>query len=223
MARILIVDDEEALREGLRFNLEIEGFEVDTVDSAERALGMQPAAYDLILLDVMMGAMSGFKFAQRLKKEPSTAHVPIIFLTARDGDDDMVAGLTIGADDYISKPFTVRNVVARVRAVLRRTAKTADNETLAYQGLKIDRKSMRCTIDGQELAMPRKELEILSLMLSDPGRIFSRAEIMSRVWPDGVVVSDRTIDVNITRLRQKLGAYGAHIVTRPAYGYGFEF
>lgn len=224
--RILVVDDEDTLCEALRFNLEVEGYDVDVAYSAEEAMAMSPGSYSLILLDVMMGEMSGFKMAQALKSDPATARVPIIFLTARDSEDDMVAGLNIGADDYIFKPYTVRNVLARVKSVLRRAAGSSEParqaSTVEFEGLVLDLDVKRCTVDGESVKLPRKEFEILSLLLSNPNRIFSREEILSRVWHDDVVVLDRTIDVNITRLRQKIGRYGSHIVTRSGYGYGFE-
>ncbi len=221
--RILVVDDEESLCEILQFNLEVEGYEVDVAYSAEEALERDVASYDLLLLDVMMGAMSGFRMAQELKRNPATASVPIIFCTARDSEDDTVAGLNLGADDYISKPFSLREVIARVRSVLRRsTTPKSDNDIVSYLTLSLDRRSKRCTLDGNEVQLTKKEFEILALLLSNRGRIFSREEILERVWTDEVVVLDRTIDVNITRLRKKIGQYGHNITTRLGYGYGFE-
>ena len=211
--KILVVDDEESLCEILQFNLEVEGYEVDVAYSAEQALNMHPERYSLLLLDVMMGETSGFKMARQLKSRPETAGVPIIFCTARDTEDDTVAGLNIGADDYIAKPFSIREVLARVRSVLRRTAQPAAEENLTRKV---------CTIDGKPLALTKKEFEILALLLSSRGKIFSREEILRQVWSDEVIVLDRTIDVNITRLRRKIGPYGEHIVTRLGYGYGFE-
>ncbi len=221
--KILVVDDEESLCEILQFNLEIEGYEADVAYSAEQALEMHPERYSLILLDVMMGEMSGFRMAQILKSKPETAHIPVIFCTAKDTEDDTVAGLNLGADDYIAKPFSVREVLARVRSVLRRTARHDETEeSVAFEGLSIDLKRKRCTMDGEQLPLTKKEFEILALLLSHQGVIFSREEILRRVWSDEVIVLDRTIDVNITRLRRKIGAYGEHIVTRLGYGYGFE-
>ena len=221
--KILIVDDEESLCEILQFNLEVEGYEADVAYSAEQALEMHPERYSLILLDVMMGEMSGFKMARILKSNPETARVPVIFCTARDTEDDTVAGLTLGADDYIAKPFSIREVLARVRSVLRRTASPqTESEVIGYEGLEMDLRRKSCTVDGEEVSLTKKEFEILSLMLSHRGVIFSREEILHRVWSDEVVVLDRTIDVNITRLRRKIGRYGEHIVTRLGYGYGFE-
>ena len=221
--KILVVDDEESLCEILQFNLEVEGYEVDVAYSAEQALGMHPERYSLILLDVMMGEMSGFRMAQLLKSKPETAKVPVIFCPAKDTEDDAVAGLNLGADDYIATPFSIREVLARVRSVLRRTAGTQEeSEVVAFEGLSLDLRSKRCTLDGEPLALTKKEFEILALLLAHRGTIFSREEILHRVWSDEVIVLDRTIDVNITRLRRKIGRYGEHIVTRLGYGYGFE-
>ena len=226
--RILVVDDEETLADALKFNLEAEGYEVDTAYSAEEALTMSLADYDLILLDIMMGDISGTQLASILKKRPDTRDIPIIFCTARDSDDDMVAGLDLGADDYITKPYSIRNVLARVRSVLRRrqSAPAADNEpgteALTYETLQVLPDAKRVLIDGREVHIPRKEFEILRLLMANPGRVYSRDELLSRIWPDEVVVLDRVVDVNMTRLRSKLGRYASLIKTRPGYGYYFN-
>ena len=223
--RILVVDDEEDLCEILKFNLENEGYEVDTANSAEEALKMNISSYHLLFLDVMMGEISGFKMANLLKKDKKTAQVPIIFITAKDTENDTVTGFNLGADDYISKPFSLREVIARVKAVLRRTA-TSDTEKapeqLCYQSLVIDITKKKVSIDGEEVPLTKKEFEILFLLLQNKGRVFSREDILSRIWSDEVYVLDRTIDVNITRLRKKIGTYGKRIVTRLGYGYCFE-
>lgn len=224
-SKILVVDDEATLCDTLKFNLEIEGYEVDTAYSAEEAMTLDLKQYDLILLDIMMGEKSGFDMARAMKKDPQLARVPIIFCTARDAEDDMVAGLNLGADDYIAKPYSIRNVLARVRTVLRRTSQheTAASESpTSFEGLSVDPSLKRCTVDGTEVRLPRKEFEILCLLLSNRGRIFSREEILGRIWPEEVVVIDRVVDVNITRLRSKIGRYGKMIVTRSGYGYGFK-
>lgn len=223
--RILVVDDEEDLCEILKFNLENEGYQVDTATSAEEALKMDLPQYHLLLLDVMMGEISGFRMANMLKKEKETAHIPIIFITAKDTENDTITGFNIGADDYISKPFSIREVMVRVKAVLRRTASstpTKDEETLAYKGLTINFSKKKVRIDGNEISLTKKEFEILTLLLQNKGRVFSREDILAKVWQEEVFVLDRTIDVNITRLRKKLGEYGKYIVTRLGYGYCFE-
>ena len=237
MQKILIVDDEESICEILQFNLEIEGYEADVAYSAEQALKMDLKSYSLILLDIMMGGMSGFKMAQMLKKDPETASIPIIFCTAKDTEDNKIAGLTLGADDYISKPFSVREVVARVKSVLRRCTQQPqvqvqpqqiqprtemDGDSITYNGLRLDLLKHKCYIDEQEVQLTKKEMEIMVLFLRNSGRVLSREEILHNVWSDEVVVLDRTIDVNITRLRKKIGEYGKFIVTRQGYGYGFD-
>ena len=227
--RILIVDDEETLCEVLKLNLENEGYDVDIAFSAEQALTLDLKCYSLILLDIMMGEISGIKMAKMMKADVTTAEIPIIFCTARDSEDDMIMGLNIGADDYIMKPYTIRNVIARVKSVLRRTAGHKGNTTttekpnmLKVEGLQLDMEFKRCIVDGAEVKLARKEFELLAYLISHRGKILSREQILSRVWSDEVVVLDRTIDVNITRLRSKIGAYGSYIVTRSGFGYGFR-
>ena len=223
------MDDEETLCEVLKLNLENEGYDVDVAFSAEQALGYNIKEYSLILLDIMMGEISGIKMAKILKNDVATADIPIIFCTARDTEDDMVMGLNLGADDYIMKPYTVRNVVARVKSVLRRTAShkvgnvSAEKPNrLVVEGLCLDLEFKRCTVDGEEVKLARKEFELLVYLVSHRGKILSREQILSHVWSDEVVVLDRTIDVNITRVRSKIGAYGSYIVTRSGFGYGFR-
>lgn len=219
--RILVIDDEEVLCEILQYNLEQEGYEVDVAYSAEDALKLPLASYDLLLVDVMLGGMSGFQLARRLKSDEATARVPIIFCTARDDEDAAVTGLNLGADDYIRKPFSLREVKARVRAALRRAA-PREGGRIVFGELAIDRAAKTCTLAGEELALTRKELDLLTFLLSHAGTVFSREEILKNVWPEQVVVLDRTIDVNITRLRRKIGPYGHHIITRQGYGYGWQ-
>ncbi len=223
--QILVVDDEEDLCEILKFNLENEDYVVDTANSAEEALRMDLSKYDLLLLDVMMGEISGFKMARMLKQDPKTAHIPIIFITAKDTENDTVTGFNLGADDYISKPFSLREVAARVKAVLRRTNMGEFDqpiEQLTYKTLTLDIVKKKVLIDGEEVPLTKKEFEILKLLLQNKGRVFSREDILNKVWSDEVYVLDRTIDVNITRLRKKIGNYGKCIVTRLGYGYCFE-
>lgn len=225
--RILVVDDEETLCEALRFNLETEGYAVDVAHSAEEALSMDLSQYDLFLLDIMMGEISGTQLARIIRSNPATSSVPIIFCTAKDNEDDMIAGLDLGADDYITKPYSLRSVAARIRTVLRRTTlhngQPVNNEPdkVSYLGLTVLPAKKICMVDGAEVKLPRKEFEILLKLLSHRGHIFSREEILKEIWPDEVVVLDRVVDVNITRIRQKIGRYGKNIVTRSGYGYGF--
>ncbi|WP_106828973.1 response regulator transcription factor [Parabacteroides pacaensis] len=223
--KILVVDDEEDLCEILKFNLETDGYEVDTAFSAEEALKKDLTSYNLLLLDVMMGEISGFKMANILKKNEATTHIPIIFLTAKDTENDLLTGFNLGADDYISKPFSIREVLARVKAVVRRTEKKPvgkENELLQYETLALDVKRIKATVGNEEIPLTKKEFEILKLLLENKGSVFSRDEILSRIWKEEVYVLDRTIDVNITRLRKKIGPYGKNIVTRLGFGYCFE-
>ncbi len=226
--KILVVDDELDICEILKYNLETEGFEVDTACSAEEALEMPLQDYSLILLDVMMGEMSGFQMVRRLKNNSSTARIPIIFVTALDGEDNMVKGLNIGADDYIAKPLSMKEVKARVRAVLRRsfqpqqTMVPHDESKIVYEGIVLDLSLKTVTCDGQKLVFTKLEFELLSFFLQHPNKVFSREDLLKYCWPREVVVLDRTVDVNITRLRKKIGRYGKQIKTRVGYGYCFE-
>ena len=227
--RILVVDDEQDICEILQYNLETEGYEVVTANSAEEALGLPLQEFGLILLDVMMGEMSGFQMARRLKDNTATAQIPIIFITALDSEDNLVKGLNIGADDYIAKPLSMKEVKARVRAVLRRSSQpqlqqtiiTTDNK-ICYEGITLDHNAKTATLDGQNLSLTKLEYELLSLLLQHPGKVFSREDLLKYCWPQDVLVLDRTVDVNITRLRKKIGRYGKHIKTRVGYGYCFE-
>lgn len=224
--KILIVDDEETLCEVLKINLQNEGFAVDIANSAEQALTYEIRGYSLILLDIMMGEISGIQMAKILKSSPATSSIPIIFCTARDTEDDMIRGLDLGADDYIMKPYTVRNVIARVKSVLRRTDRHQENtdnksgENLQVEGLQLDMNLKQCFVDGKQVKLTKTEFELLEFLMSHRGKIYSREEIVHRVW-DNTIVIERTIDVNITRLRSKIGPYGNYIITRLGFGYGF--
>ena len=229
--RILVVDDEEDLCEILQFNLELEGYKVDVAHSAEEALRLQLSDYALVLLDVMMGEISGFKMAKMMREDEQLKRVPIIFVTARDAENDLVTGFNLGADDYISKPFSIKEVMLRVKAVMRRTAvqlpvqtairqlggKTVEYETIV---MNIDNKTVE--IDGRDVAFTKREFELLKLFIENPNRVFSREEILKMVWHDDVCVLDRTVDVNITRVRKKIGRYGVQLVSRQGYGYSFK-
>lgn len=227
--KILVVDDEETLCEILQFNLENEGYEVDVAYSAEQALKLPLENYSLILLDIMLGEISGIKLARMLKSNVKTAGIHIIFCSARSSEDDMILGLEIGADDYIVKPYSLRNLIARVKCVLRREPEHNEpinalvkHNFLQANGLKLDLEFKRCLIDEREVKMSRKEFELLAYLIVHRGKICSREEILSKIWKDEVFVLDRTVDVNITRVRSKIGVYGGCIVTRCGYGYGFK-
>ena len=223
--RILVVDDEQDLCEILKFNLETDGYAVETANSAEEALKMDIAGFDLLLLDVMMGGMSGFAMAKKLKSDPATKDIPVVFLTARDTENDTVTGFNLGADDYISKPFSIREVLVRIRAALRRTAEKNGEQqanVLRYQGLELNLDKKTVSIDGEDVPFTKTEFEILHLLLDEKGRVFSRQELIDRIWPKDVLVLDRTVDVNITRLRKKIGKFSKCIVTRLGFGYYFD-
>lgn len=221
---ILVVDDEEDLCDILKFNLEMEGYLVDTANSAEEALKLDLKKYDLLLLDVMMGEISGFKMARMLKADKATAQIPIIFITAKDTENDTLTGFNIGADDYVSKPFSLREVIMRIKAVLRRTATQSaqPEQELRFKNMTVNVLQKKLFVDGKEVPLTKKEFEILLLLLKNQGRVLSREDILNKVWNDDVYVLDRTVDVNITRLRKKIGEYGKYIVTRLGYGYCFE-
>jgi len=218
--RILIVDDEQDLCEILQFNLSAAGYEADVAYSAEEAISRGVGQYDLLLLDVMMPGLSGFELAERLRVGMASVEPPIIFLTAKDTEEDTLTGFGLGADDYVTKPFSVREVVARVNAVLKRNRH--QTRQLQYEGLVVDQNSKTVTIDNVAVELTRTELDLLALLLSHRGQVFTRQELLDNVWPDDVIVSERTVDVNITRLRKKLGCYASCIVTRQGFGYYFE-
>lgn len=228
--RIMVVDDEQDICEILRFNLASGGYDVQTANSAEEALealrAAPPHAFDLFLLDVMMGGMSGFDLAGILKQKEATADIPIIFLTAKDTANDTITGLNIGADDYISKPFSLQEVMLRIRAVLRRTSPVTTprrkGNILTFATMTIDQDRKKVSIDGADVPLTRTEYELLRLLVSERGRVLSRQELIERAWPADVLVSGRTVDVNITRLRKKVGPYAALIATRMGFGYLFE-
>ncbi len=241
--RILVVDDEQDLCEILLYNLRAAGFEAEAAHSGEAAWEMVQGSrflpckrsfasdykvqgYDLLILDVMMPGMSGFELAKKLKGEPETSHLPIIFLTAKDTEDDTLEGFGLGADDYVTKPFSVREVAARVKAVLNRkptsSPSTGEGRLISYEGLILDLSRKTTTVDGESVNLTKTEFELLGLLLKHRGQVFSRQQIFDAVWPEDVVVSDRTVDVNVTRLRKKIGRYGSCIVSRQGFGYCFE-
>ncbi len=226
---LLIVDDEPDICEILRFNLELEGYDVLTAESAEEAQALVNShPVDLILLDVMMTPKSGFEWARELKGDARTARLPIIFCTAKTMESDLLTGFALGSDDYICKPFRISEVKARVRAVLRRTQGEKNGKAglpagnmLAYEGLVLDLDRKECRVDGREVAFTKLEFELLALLLSKPGQVFSREKILHAVWPSDALVLDRTVDVNVTRIRKKIGIYGECL--RNKFGYGYMF
>ena len=220
--RILIVDDEQDLLEILQFNLSSEGFSVDVSTSAEEALNKPLENYHLILLDVMMAGISGYKMADIIRKERQL-EVPIIFLTAKDSENDLLTGFNVGGDDYIIKPFSIKEVIVRIRAILKRGRILAEPSSILQSGnLKLDLGRKLVSIDEEPANLTRKEFEILALLLRNQGKFISRQEILDRIWSNDVIVTERNVDVNIARLRKKIGTYGGSIIGRSGYGYCFE-
>lgn len=239
--RILIVDDEQDICDILQYNLQTEGYDVVSASSGEEALAMLSAqGFDLLLLDVMMDGISGFDVARRMKENPQLASVPIIFCTAKSAEEDVLDGFSLGSDDYITKPFRLSEVKARVKAVLRRSAgavtggvsgtasgssfgsRVSEENLVRFEGLVLDTSAKTCTVDGVSVTLSKLEYELLAFFLSHPHTVYSREMILSNIWPDDTFVLDRTVDVNITRLRKKIGQYGKCIRTRFGYGYSFE-
>ncbi len=234
--KILVIDDEEDVCEILKFNLEKDGYQVDCAYSAEEALDMDNLkSYSLFMVDIMMGQLSGFDFASRVRNVTATEDTPILFCSALSDEDCVVKGLNIGADDYVTKPFNIGEVLARVRAILRRSGAAQKRSAsdiieeqsiyesdVVFKGLRIDRNDKECYLDNELVTLTRTEFDIMLFFLTHRNRIYSREEIIKNVWGDDVVVSGRTIDTNITRLRKKLGEYDKYIVTRQGFGYGFK-
>jgi len=219
--RILVVDDEPDICEILSLNLTLAGYKVATANSAKQALDMNPSHFDLLLLDVMMDGMSGFEMMEEMKKNPNTENTPVLFITAKDTEEDILSGFELGADDYISKPFSVKEVLARVKAVLARTDKGQNNQ-IVYKDMKVDLIKKVVTVKGKELPLTKTEYDILKLFVSNPGVVFSRHKLIEHIWPKDVIVTDRTVDVNITRLRKKMVNCPNSICTRQGFGYYLE-
>ena len=222
--KILVVDDEEDICEILQFNLQLEGFKVDVAHSAEEAMTLKLKEYNLILLDVMMGKISGFRMMQLMRQNDYTAHIPIIFITARDTENDVVTGFNLGADDYIAKPFSIKEVVLRVKAVARRTLEVNTPSTINsvwVDGLELNIDNKSVTVDNENVPFTKKEFELLLVLMQNPNKVLSREDLLKMVWSDDVCVVPRTVDVNITRIRKKIGKYGARIVARQGFGYSF--
>ena len=230
--KILIIDDEDSICEILKYNLELEGYNVTVAPSAVAAMQLHIPSYSLIILDIMMKDMDGYEFAMRLKGDPATEFMPIIFCSALSSEDARVKGLNIGGDDYIVKPFRIREVLARVRSLLRRTQmvknleaqnnNNADENEIHFRELCISKKNKLCIIKGEPVRLTKTELELLVFFLSAPTCIYTRKEIISSIWGKSEEVTERAIDTNITRLRKKIGEYGSYLITRLGYGYGFQ-
>lgn len=219
--RILVVDDESVLCDVLRINLELAGYKVDTATSAEEALRLDLSVYDMLILDVMMDKMNGFDLAKTIRSNHALTEVPVIFCTALDSEADLLKGFGTGADDYIKKPFSMNELIVRVKSILRRYEKP-DKSIMTYKGMTISHEERRLVIDGEELSLTKKEFDLLWYLMSNANQIFTRDALLAAVWEDDVLVVDRTIDVNINRLRKKLGSYGNNIITKSGCGYGFK-
>ena len=223
--KLLVVDDEAGIREILQFNLENAGYAVDTAASAEEALEKLSNQHALILLDVMMGGMSGLDMARVLRE--SQNHVPIIFLTAKTDPEDLLAGFSAGGDDYIPKPFSILEVLARVKAVLKRSVAVTpqaepDGKWIEVGAVKIDVQQKMVYVDGESVVFSKKEFEVLSFLAAHPGQIYSRENIIDELWKDAPYVLDRTVDVHIARIRSKLGIRKNYLTNRTGYGYVFN-
>ena len=221
--KILVVDDEEDLCEILQFNLEQEGFTVDTAFSSEQALKLELSQYDFFLLDIMMGEISGLELAKIIRRNPDLADKPILFITAKGSEDDKLKGFNAGADDYVAKPFSVKEVIARIHVICKRVFTTTQKEiSFEYEDMKLIPESKKVTINNIDVGLTKTEFEILQLLLNHKGRIYSRDEIMHKIWEGDTFVGDRTVDVNVRRIRKKIGEYHKLIKTKSGYGYYFE-
>jgi two-component system alkaline phosphatase synthesis response regulator PhoP len=219
--KILLVDDEQDILEFIRYNLEKEGYSVYTADNGKKAIEMaQRIQPHLILLDVMMPEMDGIETCRELRSMPEFKNTVIAFLTARNEDYSQIAGFDVGADDYITKPIKPRLLTSRIKALLRRFAADAAEEKLKLGNIEIDSEKYIVYKDGKELSLPKKEFELLSLLASKPGKVFSRKEILNKIWGNDIIVGDRTIDVHIRKLREKLG--DNYFKTIKGIGYKFD-
>lgn len=223
--KVLVVDDDRSICEILEYNLRNEGFDVRCAYSAEEALRILSVPFDIILLDVMMGDMSGYKMAETLRNRKD--HTPIVFLTAKDTENDMLTGFSVGGDDYISKPFSLKEVVARVRAVLRRAATEkeelgASSSLIVCGDLQINSETKEVFVAGESVQLTKTEFELLTLLVRSSDRVLSRQEIIDKVWSETPYITERTVDVHITRLRKKLGSCAAMLTNRAGYGYRFN-
>jgi len=222
--KILVVDEDEDLCEMLRFNLINVGYPVDICYSAEEALLKKIQDYSLVILDVALGVISGFKMAHIIRNDPKTANTPIVFLSARNSENDRLTGFSLGADDYITKPFSIPELMARINAIISRinTKKMSTIQVISYEGLNLNLTNKQVILEGEDVWFTKKEFEILKLFIENKNRIFTREELLTRIWHEESFVLNRTIDVNITRIRKKIGLYEKNIVTKLGLGYSFE-
>jgi two-component system alkaline phosphatase synthesis response regulator PhoP len=224
--RLLVVDDERDIVDLIRYNLAKEGYDVTVAYNGREALEKVSEQPDMILLDLMMPVLDGFETCRRLKADPKTATIPIVFLTARVGEVDEVVGLELGADDYIQKPISPRKLVARVKALFRRSDSTKEetesDQPIRVGRLEINRSSFTVKIGKREVFFPRKEFELLALLAANPGKVYSREMLLNTIWGTNVIVVDRTIDVHIRKVREKLGDDAALIETIKGVGYRFK-
>ena len=226
--RILVVDDERDIVDLIRYNLTKEGYDVLVAYNGQEGLAKARPAPDLVVLDVMMPVMDGFEACRRLKGDPQTSGIPVVFLTAKGGEVDEVVGLELGADDYIQKPISPRKLVARVKAILRRheaagaAGAAPDSPVIRIDRLEINRANYTVHLGKREIFFPKKEFEILALLAANPGRVFSREALLNQIWGVDVHVVDRTVDVHIRKVREKLGADGDRIETVKGVGYRYH-
>ena len=221
MKNILIVDDEPDIREILRYNLEKAGFNVTEATTGDDALNKLSKDLDLAILDIMMPGKDGYQVCKKIREQGNT--LPIIFLTAMDREFDEVRGLEVGGDDYVKKPFSPKMLIARINAIFRRVDQINSKGTsISFGDLKINTQSYIAKLEGNELHLPRKEFELLAYFMNQPNIIFTREQLLSRIWEEDVFVIDRTIDVHINRIRSKLGIYKNWIETVKGVGYRFR-
>jgi two-component system phosphate regulon response regulator PhoB len=221
---ILIVEDEDAIRQMVAFGLKRAGFEpIEAADCAKARAAIADRVPDLVLLDWMLPDVSGVEFARALRREPDTRYIPIIMLTARADEDDKVRGLDAGVDDYLTKPFSSRELVARIKAVLRRATPGGDDEVIAAGELNLNGASHRVIAHGQEVALGPTEFKLLKFFMSNPDRVFSRGQVLDRVWGGNVYVEERTVDVHIRRLRKALEGTGCDAYVQTVRGAGYRF
>jgi two-component system alkaline phosphatase synthesis response regulator PhoP len=226
---ILVVDDEQDIVDLISYNLSKEGYEVATASNGTDAVMLaQRLRPDLVILDIMMPGLDGFEVCRTLRQDPSLQTTAIVFLTAKAGEIDQILGLELGADDYIQKPISPRVLLARVKTIFRRgsdrvrTETVAAPEVLRIGSIEVNRQNYTVKIDGKETFFPKKEFELLAFLASNRGKVFSREALLRRIWGESVYVIDRTVDVHVSKVREKLGKHGARIETVKGVGYRFS-